>query len=198
MKGKKSRPLQADPLPTDTEAVKKRRQDTSHGAWGTVAEFRAQGREGLKQREEKVTAATAAKQAREVAAKEKREVAVRAAAGLEAQIDGGKAIESLSVAELRQLIVGRGGSVPTPSSFGRCVLKADLRTLVGTLAPMTAAQQALAMQAPSGPVVDEEEEPEDVVDGIAVAAAHPEALADASVDMDVEAQIAAAIDAEGV
>ena len=57
----------------DTEAVKKRRQDTSHGAWGTVAEFRAQGREGLKQREEKVNVARAAKQAKEEAANEKRE-----------------------------------------------------------------------------------------------------------------------------
>ena len=127
LKGKKSRPLEADPLPTDTEAVKKRRQDTSHGAWGTVAEFRAQGREGLKQREEKVNVARAAKQAKEEAANEKREAAVRAAAGLEGQIDGGKTVESLTVAELRQLIVGRGGSIPTPSSLGRSVLKADLR-----------------------------------------------------------------------
>ena len=60
---------------------------------------------------------------------------------------------------------------------------------------MTAAQRVLAMQRPTSP---EEEEPEEVVDEVVAAAAHPEAADDASMDMDVVGEIAAAIDTDGL
>ena len=87
------------------------------------------------------------------------------------------------------------GSIPTPSSLGRSVLKADLRALAVALPPMTAAQQVLAMQRPAS---SEVEEPEEVVDEVAVAAAHPEAADGASTDMDVDGEIAAAVDIDGL
>ena len=59
---------------------------------------------------------------------------------------------------------------------------------------MTAAQRVLAMQQPTRL---EEEEPEEVVDEVAVAAAHPEASADTSTDMDVDGEIATTIDTDG-
>ena len=60
---------------------------------------------------------------------------------------------------------------------------------------MTAAQQVLAMQRPAS---SEVEEPEEVVDEVAVAAAHPEAADGASTDMDVDGEIAAAVDTDGL
>lgn len=48
------------------------------------------------------------------------------------------------------------------------------------------------------PASSEVEEPEEVVDEVAVAAAHPEAADGASTDMDVDGEIAAAVDTDGL
>ena len=93
--------------------MKKRRQDTSHGAWGTAGEFISQGDEGLELRLTKVNAAAAAKQRKEDSSRAKYEEACKAAGALEEAIAGGKTIPQLKNDELKALIVGRGGKVPT-------------------------------------------------------------------------------------
>jgi hypothetical protein len=114
LKGRQSKPINRDPLPTDGEAaLKKRRQDTSHGAWGTAGEFISQGDEGLELRLTKVNAAAAAKQRKEDSSRAKYEEACKAAGALEEAIAGGKTIPQLKNDELKALIVGRGGKVPT-------------------------------------------------------------------------------------
>ena len=118
---------------------------------------------------------------------------------LEEKIAAGGTVEALTVAQLRQLIVGRGGTVPTASVLGMSVLKADLRDVAKALSPMTAAQRVLALQ-PSAPLDADGEDAseEEAEDEVVAAAAHPEASTDASIDMDVDGEIDAAVDASGL
>ena len=173
LKGRQSKPVRKDPEPTDgEEALKKRHADTAFGAWGSAEEFIADCSEGLDLRLSKVDAAVTAKEKKEESARLKHEQASKAAVILEEAIAGGKTIPQLKNDELKALIVGRGGKLPTNKSLGRNPLQADLRAAVEALPPMTAQQQLLATQMGSAPAAEAAAEVDTAVEE---AGAHPEA-----------------------
>ena len=83
-------------------------------------------------------------------------------AKIEALLVGGKELRQLTVADLRTLILGRGGTVPTPTQLGHSVKKKDLLAAAAAVTAAAAAAVAAASSASvatdAPPVSDEEEQ----------------------------------------
>ena len=147
MAASKEKPLVPEPEATDGLAAIQARSATACGAVGTVEEFRANRHAGLAKRTEKAQKKAAAKRKREEDEIARRTKACHEGAKIEALLVGGKELRQLTVADLRTLILGRGGTVPTPTQLGHSVKKKDLLAAAAALTAAPAAAVAAASSA---------------------------------------------------
>ncbi len=152
----KEKPLVPEPDATASPTVIHERSVTACGAVGTREEFRANRRAGLNKRKALAQKKADSKRKREEEEVARRTKACHDGARLEALLLGGKELRELKVDELRTLILGRGGTVPTPTELGHSVKKEDLLVVAATLTPGPAAVEAVAaaVTAASSTVVD--------------------------------------------
>ena len=171
VQGKASRVAVEDPAATDGVAALEERSNTASGAWGTAAEFRANRHAALGKRKAKVAKQTAAKAAREAKARLRVVEACAALPGVEAKLAAGGGLASLTVAELKSFIIGRGGKVPTGNKDA-CVARAEaVREQQPVVAVAAASQEVTALRAQVAAAEEEEEEEEEAEDEAEAAAA---------------------------
>ena len=172
VKGKASRVDRQDPLPTDGVEALEERSATSSGVWGTSGEYRLNRHAALDKRKAKVNKAKAAKAAKEAKARLRLVEACMALPGIEAKLAGGGSLSSLTVAELKLYVIGRGGKPPTGNK-DVCVVAAErVREQQPTMAVAAATQEVTQLRAQVAAAEEEgEEEGEDEAEAAAATTA---------------------------